>query len=153
MFKTILLHKLCDLDHKVVLLRWSDRGTSLWERYMSGSIDETTFMCAAERNNRQSGVNNGKQFLCASEWSTYLVCYKTSLIYKAPYLGVFQPIIHLESTRTYLMWFRSGTIDKAPLWCAWYWRNIFLVCQKSTVLPFCMLKIDVAPFLVCYRCG
>lgn len=101
----------------------------------------------------RSGVNNGKQFLCASEWSTYLVCYKTSLIYKAPYLGVFQPIIHLESTRTYLMWFRSGTIDKAPLWCAWYWRNIFLVCQKSTVLPFCMLKIDVAPFLVCYRCG
>lgn len=56
MFKTILLHKLCDLDHKVVLLRWSDRGTSLWERYMSGSIDETTFMCAAERNNRQSAV-------------------------------------------------------------------------------------------------
>lgn len=53
---------------------------------------------------------------------------------------------HLESTRTYLMWFRSGTIEKAPLWCAWYWRNIFLVCRKSTVLPFCMLKIDVAPF-------
>lgn len=128
MFKTILLHKLCDLDHKVVLLRWSDRGTSLWERYMSGSIDETTFMCAAENETIdralsglvfwRSGVNNGKQFLCASEWSTYLVCYKTSLIYKAPYLGVFQPIIHLKSTRTYLMWFRSGTIDKAPLWCA-----------------------------------
>lgn len=153
MFKTILLHKLCDLDHKVVLLRWSDRGTSLWERYMS----------AAERNNRQSAVwlsvleERSEQwktiFVCFRMEHLYLVCYKTSLIYKAPYLGVFQPIIHLESTRTYLMWFRSGTIDKAPLWCAWYWRNIFLVCQKSTVLPFCMLKIDVAPFLVCYRCG
>lgn len=39
----------------------------------------------------RSGVNNGKQFLCASEWSTYLVCYRSSLIYKAPRLGVFQP--------------------------------------------------------------
>lgn len=74
MFKTILLHKLCDLDHKVVLLRWSDRGTSLWERYMSGSIDETTFMCAAERNNRQSAVWLSVLEERSEQWKTIFVC-------------------------------------------------------------------------------
>lgn len=66
MFKTILLHKLCDLDHKVVLLRWSDRGTSLWERYMS----------AAERNNRQSAVWLSVLEERSEQWKTIFVCFR-----------------------------------------------------------------------------
>lgn len=76
MFETILLHKLCDLEHEVVLLRWSDRGTILWKRYMSGSIDETTLMCATERNNRQSAVWLSVLEERSEQWKTIFVCFR-----------------------------------------------------------------------------
>lgn len=64
------------MEHEVVLLRWSDRGTILWKRYMSGSIDETTLMCATERNNRQSAVWLSVLEEQSEQWKTIFVCFR-----------------------------------------------------------------------------